>query len=261
MIRRRLYVEERMSRLAAWSLRLALFALPVAALAVALFWLEVLDFRAAIRTLLAGLGISALALLLATAGFAVMWQEGLRGLGRVVGAAALALLLLLPAAGVYALGSRMPPLHDVSTDTDDPPRFEALGFARSRAANPLAPPDAATADMQADAYPDVKPIEFDATPDEIYNALVALVGRYKWRIIDAVPPRGGLRDGRIEATTRSLPFGLRADIVIRVRPSAAGVRVDMRSVSREGDTDFGQNARRISTLIADLSDERGRRRR
>ncbi|MFD2032050.1 DUF1499 domain-containing protein [Ancylobacter dichloromethanicus] len=76
-------------------------------------------------------------------------------------------------------------------------------------------------------------------------------------MVDAVPPREG-RDGRIEAVARSLPFGLRDDLVIRVRGTATGTRVDMRSTARSGEADFGSNARRISQLFAELADQQGR---
>lgn len=261
MIRRRLYIDERLSRLAVWSLRMAVFAIPVTLLGVLLYWTETLDFDTALRTVLAGLGIAGLALLLAVAAFVVIWNDGLKGLGRVIAAAALALVMLLPPAAVAALGARLPAIHDITTDIDDPPAFRALGFARSRAANPLGYAGGEVARLQQDVYPEVKPIEFDATPDEVYNSLVALVARRKWHVIGATPPRGGLRDGRIEAVARSLPFGLREDIVIRVRQSENGVKVDMRSVSRHGERDFGVNAKRIDDLFAELSEERGRRRR
>ncbi|WP_029349968.1 DUF1499 domain-containing protein [Bosea sp. 117] len=261
MIRRRLYIEERMSQLAVWSLRTAVFAIPVTVLGVALYWTETLDFEAAIRTVLAGLGLSALALLLALAAFIVIWNVGLKGLGRVIGAAVLAAFMLAPPAAIAALGLRLPAIHDVTTDVEDPPTFRALGFARSRAANPLDYAGGEVTRQQQDAYPGIKPIEFDATPDEIYNSLVSLVTRRKWHVIGATPPRGGLREGRIEAVARGLPFGLREDIVIRVRPTESGVRVDMRSVSRHGERDFGSNARRIDSLLADLAEERGRPRR
>ncbi len=113
MIRRRLYIEERMSRLAVWSLRTAVFAIPVTLLGFVLYWTETLDFETSLRTMLAGLGLAALALLLAIAAFIVIWNDGLKGLGRVVGAAALALALLLPPAAVAAYTSRLPAIHDI----------------------------------------------------------------------------------------------------------------------------------------------------
>ena len=87
--------------------------------------------------------------------------------------------------------------------------------------------------------------------------MLALAKRHKWLVVEAVPPRDG-RDGRLEAVARSLPFGLRDDLVIRVRPIATGTRVDIRSAARSGDADFGSNARRISQLFAELADQQGR---
>lgn len=261
MIRRRLYVEERVSRLAVWSLRAAIFALPVTAIALGLYATETLDFRSAVYAILAGVGLSALALLLALAGFVVIWNEGLLGLGRVIGAAALALLLIAPTATVAALSVGLPALHDITTDAQDPPAFHTLGQLRSRAANNLAYAGAGAMAEQADAYPGIKPMTFDVPPDDIYKTLLSLVTRHKWLVVDAVPPRGGQREGRIEAVARALPFGLRDDLVIRIRRTAEGTKVDMRSVSRNSDRDFGSNARRIDQLFAELADAQGRARR
>ncbi|MCS0502232.1 DUF1499 domain-containing protein [Ancylobacter mangrovi] len=261
MIRRRLYVEERVSRLAVWSLRTAVFALPVTLIGLALYLVEALDFRSAAYTVMAGVAVAALALLMALAGFVVIWNEGLRGLGRVLGAAALALVLITPVAALAAFSVGLPVMHDITTDTEDPPQFVTLAMARGRNTNPLAYAGDSAADEQRIAYPGIKPIEFDGLPDDIYTALMRLVAHHKWLVIDAVPPRGGIRDGRIEAVARSMPFGLRDDIVIRIRPTANGTRVDMRSLSRNSDRDFGSNARRIDTLFSELSEAQGRPRR
>jgi uncharacterized protein (DUF1499 family) len=261
MIRRRLYIEERVSRLAVWSLRVAVFALPVTAIGLVLYLSEALDFRSALYTVLAGVGVSALALLLALAGFVVIWNEGLKGLGRVIGAAALALLLITPTATIAGLSMGLPTLHDITTDVADPPAFLALAAVRGRDANPLAYAGDDVAEEQRTAYPRIKPIEFDDPAEEIYAAVMKLVTRHKWLVIDAVPPRGNAREGRIEAVARSLPFGLRDDIVIRIRREADGTRVDMRSLSRNGDRDFGSNARRIDALLSELSEMQGRPRR
>ncbi|MCJ8144620.1 DUF1499 domain-containing protein [Ancylobacter sp. A5.8] len=261
MIRRRLYVEERVSRLAIWSLRTAVFALPVTAIAIGLYALGTLDFRSAVYAVLAGVAVSGLALLLALAGFVVIWNEGLRGLSRVIAAAALALALIAPTATLAGLSTGLPALHDITTDTEDPPVFATLNAARSRHANALDYPGAVAAAEQEDAYPEIKPIDFDNPPDEVYNAALSLVTRRKWTVVDAAPPRGAQREGRIEATTRGLPFGLRDDVVIRIRRTDQGTRVDMRSVTRNSDRDFGSNARRIDALLSDLSAMQGRRRR
>jgi uncharacterized protein (DUF1499 family) len=79
-------------------------------------------------------------------------------------------------------------------------------------------------------------------------------------VLDSVSPRGGERDGRIEAVAQSLIMGIREDISIRVRATPNGVRIDMRSASRYGSRDLGSNARRIERFLADFSEARRRTR-
>jgi uncharacterized protein (DUF1499 family) len=59
--------------------------------------------------------------------------------------------------------------------------------------------------------------------------------------------------GRIEATATTPWFGFKDDVVIRVAPDPAGSRVDVRSVSRVGQSDVGTNARRIRAYLARLA--------
>jgi uncharacterized protein (DUF1499 family) len=59
--------------------------------------------------------------------------------------------------------------------------------------------------------------------------------------------------GRIEATATTRWFGFKDDVVIRIEPDPAGSRVDMRSVSRVGESDVGTNARRIRAYLARLA--------
>ena len=58
--------------------------------------------------------------------------------------------------------------------------------------------------------------------------------------------------GRIEASDRSRWFGFTDDIVVRITPSGSGSRIDLRSSSRLGRSDFGVNAARIETYLAAL---------
>lgn len=259
MIKRRLYVEERESPLARWSFRLALFSVPVIVLAAALYRMGVLEFRPALVTLAAGLGIAGIGALLAIAACISIWDSGWRGMGRSIGALAIALAVVAGPAAVLARGVMLPPLTDISTDAVDPPRYRAMGFARPRTANPLAYPGESAALLQREAYPGIKPVDLDATPEEAFNALLALVQKRKWRILDAVPPRGGLRDGQIEAVAPTPLMGFRNDVVIRVRPTPKGSRIDVRSSSRYGIHDLGENAMRISSLMSDLTTERRKR--
>ena len=68
-----------------------------------------------------------------------------------------------------------------------------------------------------------------------------------WEIVASVPA-----EGRIEAIDTTLLFGFKDDVVIRVAADAAGSRVDIRSASRVGRSDFGTNARRVRAFIEKL---------
>ncbi len=257
MIRRRLYVEVRVSKLATWSRRIAVFAIPVVLLAVGMHRLSLVEYNVAIATLVAGYAVAALALLIAICAFVAIWNEGLRGLGRAFTAAAISLLIVGWPLVTAARTATLPPIADITTDVNDPPQFVAVAQARPRGSNPVRYP-VENAQLQRAAYPGVKPFEVEANPDEIFNMIMGIIDKRGWRVLDSVSPRGGERDGRIEAVARTLIMGFREDIVIRVRSGDKGVRIDMRSASRYGDRDFGSNASRIESFMTDFADTRRR---
>jgi len=259
MIRRRLYVEERYSPLARWSFRLALFSVPVVALGALLYRFGLLEFGPAMATLAVGLAMALVGGLAGVIAFFVVWESGWRGMGRAAAAVAIALAVLTGPASVLARGIMLPKLTDISTDPEDPPRFRALAFAHPRGVNAQEYPGEAAAAIQRHAYPGIKPADLTATADEAYNAVKALVEKRHWRILDEVQPRGTRRDGQIEAVASSPVMGVRSDVVIRIRSTAKGARVDMRSLSRYGSHDLGRNARHIEGLLSDLSAERRKR--
>lgn len=258
MIRRRLYVEVRVSKLAIWSRRIAIFALPVVFLAIAMNRLSLVEYRVAVATLLAGFAVAAFALVVAGAAFVVIWNEGLRGLAPALTAAVIGVLIIGWPLVTFARSTTLPAISDITTDYSDPPAFVAVAQARPRGSNPIRYPGAASARLQRIAYPGVKPFEVEANPDEIFNMIMGIVTQRGWRVLDNVSPRGGERDGRIEAVATTLIMGFREDIVIRVRSGDKGVKIDMRSASRYGDRDFGTNARRIERFFADFADTRRR---
>src|SRR5262249_13837039 len=150
---------------------------------------------------------------------------------------------------------RLPPLNDVTTDANDPPRFEAIARLRPREANPVAYPGAAAAEVQRATYPTIAPLQTASTPQDLYEAALTVVTKRKWRIVDARSPQGGRREGRIEAVARTAFMGFRDDVVVRVRAISGGARLDIRSASRYGRQDFGVNAQRIVRLLEDIEEE------
>ncbi len=73
-----------------------------------------------------------------------------------------------------------------------------------------------------------------------------------WTIVASDPATG-----RIEASQTSRWFGFTDDIVIRVAAHGTGSRIDMRSLSRQGRSDFGVNAARIRAYMRALKQRAG----
>jgi uncharacterized protein (DUF1499 family) len=249
---RRPFLDEPMSPLAIWSARLAWFALAVAVLSIIIVRSGLLEIAPAIATFGAALVFAAAAILLALASFVAIWRSGAPGLGRAVGAMLLGVALLAYPAYLGLRASKLPEINDITTDLVNPPRFDVLSRLR--------PPDridypARFAELQRKAYPDVAPLQVDLPVRAAYDTALKVIGKRKWLVVDARPPAGARRDGVIEAVARTAIMGFRDDVVVRVMPlPGAGSRIDVRSASRYGLSDFGTNARRIVALLADIDD-------
>jgi uncharacterized protein (DUF1499 family) len=137
----------------------------------------------------------------------------------------------------------LPRIHDISTDTDDPPNFVAVAPLRKDARNPLDyKPE--TAAQQKRGYPDIAPLRLDAAPSQSFARAERAARAMGWEIVSVAP-----NDLRIEATDTTLLFGFKDDVVIRIRPQAQGSVVDVRSLSRVGGSDFGANAKRVRAFL------------
>lgn len=137
-----------------------------------------------------------------------------------------------------------PPIHDISTDTENPPAFVAIAPLRRGAPNPAAYAGEETASAQRDAYPDIQPIHFDAPPGQVFNAAEQAMTKLGWDLVEA-----DADDWRIEATDTTRWFGFTDDVVIRIRADNGQTKVDVRSKSRVGRSDVGTNARRIRAFL------------
>ena len=171
------------------------------------------------------------------------WQNVAAGLV----AAALGAVCYMVPAGQQALARSVPPIHDITTDTDDPPAFVAILPLRADAPNPPEY-DPAVAEQQREGYPDLRSVMLDAPPAEAFSQALAAAGAMGWELVadDAAA-------GRIEATDTTFWYGFKDDVVIRVRGDGAGSRIDVRSKSRVGRSDVGANAERIRKYTARLA--------
>jgi hypothetical protein len=267
-MRRRSHTEQPVSRLAVWARRIVLFSLAATLIAVILVRSGALDIVPALSTLAGALVLACVAILVALGAGVVIWREGVGG-GRqaatalFIGFALIAYPLYL---GIKA--SRLPAIYDITTDPIDPPQFDAIARLRPRDANPITYAGLYTAEQQHAAYSDIEPDDTNSTPQEAYDAAMKVITKRKWRVVDARPPQGSLphiidtrtsqgaaaRDGIIEAVARTPILGFRDDVVVRVRATTDGARIDVRSASRYGRHDLGTNAKRVRNLIDDIDD-------
>jgi uncharacterized protein (DUF1499 family) len=142
----------------------------------------------------------------------------------------------------------VPPIHDITTDPDNPPAFIAAVPVRKVAGdNSPAYEGAKIAEQQRRAYPDIVPLTLALQPGAVFSRALDTAQRMGWTIVAADDAAG-----RIEASDTSRWFGFTDDIVIRITPSDDGSRIDLRSSSRLGRSDFGVNAARIKTYLAAL---------
>ena len=175
-----------------------------------------------------------------------------RGMFRALAGLAIGLITVgVPAYYLYTARS-VPPIHDITTDIEDPPAFEAILPLRAEAPNPAGYGGPAVAAQQHDAYPDVAPADYPIATDAAFEAAFAAARDMDWDIVGIDQAAG-----RIEAIDRTFWFGFIDDIVIRVRPTDAGSRVDVRSVSRVGVSDMGTNAARVRAYLAELEERIG----
>ena len=244
--------ERRSSSFALWARRLATFSavlLVVSSLGHRFGLVETIPFF----WLLGLVGtLAAAALLLAGVGFFQLWTYGDRGGISAAIAALTALVVLSPFAvsawRVYA----HPRLSDISTDVADPPPLDAAAGLRTSEMNPVGPISAEDAALQADGYPDLTGRRYQLSADRVQELAAQLVLANGWTFEQPPSPSLDGGDSFIEALARTTFLAFPVDVSIRVTDEGDTTYVDMRSASRYGRHDFGDNARRINDFLLAL---------
>ncbi len=248
------YQSEPFSGLATWARNLAVFSVVAVLVSILIVRFGFLEMKPALATFFGALGLATLSILIGLAGFAAIWQNGTRGMSRILLAFLINGIVLAYPAYLAWQYRKLPPIHDITTDPIDPPRFEALARLRSGdGANTAVYAGLYSAEQQRQAYPDIEPVELEIPVDRAYAITLQLVNKRKWLVIDERAPLPPRRVGRIEAVARTPIMGFREDVSIRVAPDGDDSRVDIRSSSRFFESDLGSNAARISKLIDDIN--------
>ena len=248
--------------------RLALAALVlgilIAALAILTVRMGLAGFVTGQEVMTAAVAFGAIALILAMSWASAAFRHN-RGEGKRAGLIALigaALLLYFPLRTVY-LGMMAPPIHDVTTDPENPPQFVALAkngaHFNGNAIIDYRGEHNTLSYMLHTYYSGLtKPLEPLLPPTPTNPALPT--AKMFWRCFNRAKDMGwhivdfNEKEGRIEAEATSFWFGRVSDIVIRVRPAGtSGARFDMRATSRSGERDFGRDLELIKAYRASLS--------
>jgi len=141
----------------------------------------------------------------------------------------------------------VPRIHDITTDTENPPTFKAILPLRKDVPNPPEYGGPVIAAQQKSGYPDIVPLALHVSTNEAFQKALSAAIKMGWEIVEA-----SQADGRVEATDTTFWFGFKDDIVVRITPDKAGSRIDVRSVSRVGLSDVGTNAGRIKRFLSEV---------
>ncbi len=142
-------------------------------------------------------------------------------------------------------GASAPFIHDVTTDLANPPAFTKLTLRKDNLAGVKSEAEWRT--LHAGAYGDIQPLRLALAPAAAIGRAEALVKARGWDVALVTADR-------IEATETASSFRFKDAVIITASASADGKGsvVNMRSVSRVGESDLGVNAARVRAFLKDL---------
>lgn len=237
---------------AAWSRRVALFSLQLVILGIILHRFLSLSTPVALNLFATAMAGAVLAILLGLIAGMVIWRLGRSGAWSAAAGTLLGLAMLAWPAFYLPLYRTLPQINDITTDYAQPPRFQAIAQIRPKGSNDPNHLGPALAKIQAEHYPDIKPIIIPRPPQETFEMIGDIVRRLRWKVEAETPPQGKGRPAVIEAVERTLVLGFYDDIAIRIDGDQRESRIDVRSASRYGQHDFGRNAQRVRRLFTEI---------
>jgi len=164
-------------------------------------------------------------------------------------AVAISLIPMIAMAPPIAKYRSVPPIHDISTDGLNPPTFDVVIGLRAEAPNDLEygseqDSAAALAKLQQAAYPQIVTLESDLSVPEAVAQAALVLAQQDLEVVNV-----DVDNGRVEAVATTFWFGFKDDLVVRIQPTHTGSKIDVRSVSRVGQSDLGANAARIAKFL------------
>lgn len=166
--------------------------------------------------------------------------------------AAMALVAVGMPVSMMSKASAVPPIHDITTDVTNPPKFVAIAPLREGAPNPVSYEGGDVTKQQLEAYPEIKTQLLPQSINEVYIAAERTIDALGWeRVTEGALPN------TLEATDTTTWFGFKDDVVVRLTVQNDDTLVDVRSKSRVGKSDLGKNAQRIDAFLFELRNQLG----
>lgn len=260
-------VERKIHKVRRWLLKtalvLAVLGLLIYLVAALGYRLGILDLKTALMTLPSKVGpvVFIAGIIVSLLSLGLSWfVDPKKGLLLSLIAFAIPLGGLLKGLGVQNKLASLPAIHDITTDSENPPKFTQTIIdlrAKTDGVNTLEylekkdKPDGRLVSLlqyETEAYRDIDTVQREERPAVVYGEAKKLIGTKGWTVVTEDE-----ENWILEATDTTFWYGFKDDIVIRIQPSRnGGSLIDMRSVSRIGRSDLGANAERIIELIKEL---------
>jgi hypothetical protein len=200
-------------------------------------------------------GLALLSLLFAARALFQLWTFGGEGGGNVVAGVLIALLVLSPFAVSLYRALTLPALNDISTDTDDPPILAAAAKMRTAGMNSIEPFTPERRKLQLDSYPGATGRRYGAPIGQVAEEVAGVLDDRGWTVVARPDVGSDATEITFEAVAKTFLLGFPSDVAIRLIDEGTSTYVDMRSASRYGEYDLGDNDARIEAFLADLDVE------
>jgi hypothetical protein len=241
------------SFLARWASRLALFFAAVLPIALFLHRLFGLPTPVALNIAAACFAGAALVLVMSLVAGLDIWVTGRQGAARIVVATLVAGMLLAIPAGLAITSRNFPVINDITTDMKDPPDISDTENVRGAGSNPVTYPADRFANLQQASYPDIKTLVVPRSAEETFELVLQAIAKLKMRsTYEAPPDEEPGAPGIVELVDRTTVIGFADDVAIRITGDETSSRVDIRSASRFGKSDFGRNAERVRSILREI---------
>ena len=188
---------------------ISFLAILLVALPGPLYKFGILELGTAFAALRFGVyaGIAALVLILIQI---IFMRKNISWAGVAV-CAVLALVAVGLPMSMMSKAKSVPPIHDISTDLVNPPKFVAIAPLRADAPNPVEYAGEETAVQQRKAYPELTTLNFAQSQSDVIAATEQAIKNLGWELVSANKSLG-----LIEATDTTTWFGFKDDVVVRI---------------------------------------------